>query len=251
MLLIRKFIAKKNSFFRKLFKKKRIKKYLNHEYTIYYSKESDEELYSLSDSLTTNKGYSKNKLNSLDISEYQNYLDFYSDIFSLRRADVKKVFELGLGTVDKNLINNMSHMGEKYKPGDSLRLWRDYFYNALIFGGDIDEKTLFQEKRIKTFKVDQNSSNSIKSMWDKISEKDFDIIIDDGCHRYEETINFFENSFDFLKKEGKYIIEDILPSQMEKFLVYFKKSGLNYKFISFKRPGVNPSNNNLIYITKT
>ena len=47
----------------------------------------------------------------------------------------------------------------------------------------------------------------------KIGEDEFDIIIDDGCHRYEETINFYENSIDKLKDNGIYIIEDILLSQ--------------------------------------
>ena len=144
----------------------------------------------------------------------------------------------------------MRHLGKKYLPGDSLRLWRDYFSNALIFGADIDDKILFEEERIKTFKVDQASVESIRKMWKLIDENDFDIIIDDGCHRFDETINFFENSIEMLNINGKYIIEDILPSQMIKFLEYFKKKDLNYRFISFKRPGYNPSNNNLIVISK-
>ena len=39
MSLIRKLITKKNNFLRKLFKDKKIKKYLDHNYTVYYSKE--------------------------------------------------------------------------------------------------------------------------------------------------------------------------------------------------------------------
>ena len=144
----------------------------------------------------------------------------------------------------------MRHLGKKYLPGDSLRLWRDYFSNALIFGADIDDKILFEEERIKTFKVDQASVESIRKMWKLIDENDFDIIIDDGCHRFDETINFFENSIEMLNINCKYIIEDILLSQMIKFLEYFKKKDLNYRFISFKRPGYNPSNNNLIVISK-
>ena len=250
MSLIRKLIARKNIFFRQLFKEKKIKKYLNHKYTVYYSKEIKTEICSLSDGLTTNKGYSKKKANSIDISEYQNYLDFYADIFSFRKHEIKKIFELGIGTMDKNLMYNMRHLGEKYLPGDSLRLWREYFSSALIYGADIDEKILFEEERIKTFKVDQSSKDSIKSMWKLINEKNFDIIIDDGCHRFEETIIFFENSIDMLSDNGKYIIEDILPSQMIKFLDYFKKTNLNVRFVSFQRPGFNPLNNNIIVISK-
>ena len=37
------------------------------------------------------------------------------------------------------------------KPGASLRAWRDYFENALIYGADIDKNILFKENRINTF----------------------------------------------------------------------------------------------------
>ena len=87
-------------------------------------------------------------------------------------------------------------------------------------------------------------------MWNLIGENDFDIIIDDGCHRFEETIIFFENSINRLSETGIYIIEDILLSQKKKFLNYFKETEYNVKFITFNRPGHNPLNNHLIMITK-
>ena len=83
-------------------------------------------------------------------------------------------------------------------------------------------------------------------MWKKINEKDFDIIIDDGCHRYEETINFFENSKKFLKSDGIYIVEDIVPSQRKKFLKYFKDKDYDFKFIHFSRPEGSYDANSLI-----
>ena len=46
-------------------------------------------------------------------------------------------------------------------------------------------------------------------MWQKINVKEFDLIIDDGCHQFEGTINFFLNSIKFLSQSGFYIIEDI------------------------------------------
>ena len=56
-------------------------------------------------------------------------------------------------------------MTENGIPGVSLRVWIDYFFNAKIYGGDIDKEILFEEERSKTFYVDQLNSNSIKSMW--------------------------------------------------------------------------------------
>jgi hypothetical protein len=68
---------------------------------------------------------------------------------------------------------------------------------------------LFEEHRIKTFYVDQLDGNSIKSMWENIGVKEFDIIIDDGLHEPEAIYNFFINSFHKLKKNGIFVIEDV------------------------------------------
>ena len=116
-------------------------------------------------------------------------------------------------------------------PGASLRVWKQFFSKAKIFGGDIDESTLFQEERIKTFFVDQFDSKSIDEMWNKIKQKDFDIIIDDGCHQFEGTINFFLNSIKFLSPSGYYIIEDVFYKDKKKFLDFFEKKKFNYFFV--------------------
>ena len=102
------------------------------------------------------------------------------------------------------------------------------FFKSKNFGGDIDESTLFQEERIKTFFVDQFDSKSIDEMWNKIKQKDFDIIIDDGCHQFEGTINFFLNSIKFLSPSGYYIIEDVFYKDKNKFLDFFEKKKFNY-----------------------
>ena len=144
----------------------------------------------------------------------------------------------------------MSFAGKDYISGGSLRMWREYFSNAKIYGADIDKECLFTEERIKTFFVDQGNEDSVNLMWNNIKEVNFDIIIDDGCHRFEETIIFFENSIDKLHTNGVYIIEDILLSQRKKFLNYFNNTDYNFKFINFYRPYIKILNNSLILITK-
>lgn len=134
------------------------------------------------------------------------YATYYHSIFNLSRENINNVFECGLGTNNPNLKSNMTKNGI---PGASLRVWRDYFFNAKIYGGDIDKEILFEEHRIKTFYVDQLDSNSIKSMWENIEVKEFDIIIDDGLHEPEANYNFFINSFHKLKKNGIFVIEDV------------------------------------------
>ena len=54
------------------------------------------------------------------------------------------------------------------KPGASLRVFRDYFLNAKIYGADIDKNILFTSDRIFTYYVDQLDEISILSMWNKI-----------------------------------------------------------------------------------
>jgi hypothetical protein len=134
------------------------------------------------------------------------YASYYHSIFNLSRENIKFVFECGLGTNNPNLKSNMTENGI---PGASLRVWRDYFVNANIYGGDIDKDILFEEDRIKTFYMDQLNTNSIKSMWESINVENFDIIIDDGLHEAEANLNFFLNSFHKIKKNGVYIMEDV------------------------------------------
>ena len=57
------------------------------------------------------------------------------------------------------------------KPDASLRVWKDFFPYAKIYGGDIDSDTLFTEDRILTYHVDQFDNFSIKNMWSKINGK--------------------------------------------------------------------------------
>ena len=175
------------------------------------------------------------------------YTSYYNSIFNLSRENIKFVFECGLGTNNPDIKSNMTINGV---PGASLRVWRDYFINANIYGGDIDKDIMFEEDRIKTFYVDQLNTNSIKSMWESIDVENFDIIIDDGLHEPEANLNFFLNSFYKIKNNGVYIIEDV--SNLD--LVYLQDKLRNYDteivtlFSKYKK---GYGDNNLIVIRKT
>ena len=175
------------------------------------------------------------------------YATHYHSIFNLSRENVKHVFECGLGTNNPNLKSNMTENGI---PGASLRVWKDYFFNAKIYGGDIDKEILFEEDRIKTFYLDQLDSNSIKSMWETIEVEDFDIIIDDGLHEPEANYNFFINSFHKLKKNGVFVIEDVSNT----CLVYLQNKLKDYDFdivVGYAKTKKVYRDNNLIIIRKT
>jgi len=170
----------------------------------------------------TNKGFINIDLDKKPYNKHPHtYATYYHSIFNLSRENIKNVFECGIGTNNPNLISNMTANGI---PGASLRVWKDYFYNAQIYGGDIDKKILFEEDRIKTFYVDQLDANSIKLMWQTIEVQNFDIIIDDGLHEPDANYNFFINSFHKLKKNGVFIIEDVSNNN----LVYLQNKLKNY-----------------------
>ena len=173
------------------------------------------------------------------------YSTIYHDLFSHCKDNINLIFECGIGSNNEMLVSNMTGEG---KPGASLRVWRDYFKNAGIYGADIDKNILFQEDRIKTFYVDQLNKESIKSMWNNIKINNFDIIIDDGLHTFESGIILFENSFEKLRKDGIYIIEDVKYSYFNNLMKYLKR--FNPRGIELNYKKENYFDNNLIIIKK-
>ena len=81
-----------------------------------------------------------------------NYTPAYSALFNDRRDQHLRIFELGLGSNNPDVLSNMGVFGA---PGASLRGWRELFPHALVYGADIDRRILFEEDRIKTFYCDQ------------------------------------------------------------------------------------------------
>ena len=179
-------------------------------------------------------------------NNHHNYADYYSEIFYHKRSEVKNFLEIGLGT---NNINLPSNMGENGKPLASLRAWRDFFFNANIYGADIDRDILKNEDKIKTYYVDQTNPTSISKMFNEIGIGSFDVILEDGLHEFNANICFFENSFNFLSENGTYIIEDVYYKDHEKFKNYFKKLNYNFALIDIYHEK-NIANNSLIVVRK-
>jgi len=154
----------------------------------------------------SDKGHSKNN------QRIHDYTIFYDSIFNQLKNEKIRLFELGLGTNNTNILSNMGING---KPCASLYGWKHYFPNSVIFGADIDKDILIQLPKIKTFYCDQTNPECIKKMWiEQLLEENFDIIIEDGLHTFEANVCFFENSIHKLKDNGYYIIEDIKDSNV-------------------------------------
>lgn len=209
------------------------------------NKKNEKRLNELCDKYGSDKG---SMLESSSIYEHSphNYSKVYSWVFSPIKDHNLIVFECGLGTNNPNI---RSTMGINGIPGASLRVWRDFFPNATIYGADIDKDILFNEDRIITDYMDQTSSESINEFWNKYDIRP-NIIIDDGLHEYHAGISLYENSIDRLKDNGIYIIEDILPHDLEQYKEYFRDSEYDVLFISIPRPKIPLNDNTLILIFK-
>lgn len=179
-------------------------------------------------------------------NNHHNYSEYYSELFFNERKNIKNFLEIGLGTNDVNMLSNM---GEKGVPLASLKAWRDYFENAIIYGADIDKKILKNHERIKTYFVDQTDPKTIELLFKNIGISDFDVILDDGLHEYNANICLFENSIKFLSNSGIYIIEDVYFKDKQKFINYFNNSDYNYSIVDIYHKK-NITNNCIILIRK-
>ena len=207
------------------------------EYSYLSNGKTNQKLKDLLDFYGSDKGGKNN---------HHNYTHFYSQIFYNKKEKIKNFLEIGLGT---NNVEVPSNMGKQGKPLASLRAWRDYFINANIYGADIDKGILKNEERIKTFFVDQTKPETIIKMFKDIGNAKFDVILEDGLHEFNANICFFENSINFLAKDGIYIIEDVYYKDQERFIKYFEKSKYNFSIIDIFH-NKNIANNCLIVIEK-
>jgi len=136
------------------------------------------------------------------------YTDMYDKILQSKVKTYKNIFEIGIGndTLMKPITN------ENYRAGASLRMWRDYFTNANIYGCDILPEVIFEEERIQTFLCDQSNVGSLRGLMNRLPNPD--LIIDDGSHILEHQIISFKTLFPYVK--DIYIIEDVMKYDIDK-----------------------------------
>ena len=214
------------------------------KYVVSYRRKPEAILDNLANRYGTDKG--SNLMNSKFYSwKPHTYTDVYEDLFRGCRYGVESLFEMGIGSSNTAIPDNM---GENARVGASLFMWRDFFPNAKIIGADLDLNSLFSDERIQTFYVDQQDSVSIKKMVSQIGNTLFDIIIDDGLHSFEAGVNLFDNLFDKLKINGTYVIEDVTEGNLRKFMRYFDSKPVDVRYINCFRGEVPVWDNNLVVI---
>lgn len=141
------------------------------------------------------------------------YTAIYEILFRHRREQIKTLLEVGIGTLVPDVHSTMLGFGGKgYKPGASLRAWRDYFPQAHIFGIDLQPDTQFSEDRIKTLLCDSTNILAVEQTFGVTTR--FDVIIDDGSHDYSDQLSTLANLWPSLKLGGAYICEDLTSPEM-------------------------------------
>ena len=113
--------------------------------------------------------------NSLtDKNTTHSYLDLYQELLYSKKETAKNVLEVGIGDF-------------KYKNGGSIKLWRDFFTNATVYGLDvlsidrvIDE--LKNDLRVVLYmSTNAYDENIFKNIFLNKNIK-FDFMLDDGPH---------------------------------------------------------------------
>ena len=125
----------------------------------------------------------------------KNYLDIYEPFFSRLRMDPISILEFGIAS------------------GGSLRLWRDYFQRAQIYGVDLNAAMRCletEEKGVNVIIANQSDGGAISTAVATI--KDLSIIIDDASHHISDIIASFDASWPQLVPGGIYVIEDLKMS---------------------------------------
>jgi len=136
-----------------------------------------------------------------DKNTLHSYLGLYENLLSPKKDTAKNVLEIGIGPV-------------KLQNGGSIKLWKDYFTNATVYGLDIIPKEdviheLVNDKRVVLF----TSTNAYDEKFfnEHFLKKNlkFDFMLDDGPHTLESMKTFIRLYSKVMTDDGILIIEDV------------------------------------------
>ena len=139
--------------------------------------------------------------NYTDKNTTHSYIELYEHILFRLKDTATNILEVGIGD-----------FGEKN--GGSLKLWKDYFTNATIYGLDIlplnrvlDE--LIKDKRVVLYtEIDAYNETFFKNTFLNKNVK-CDFMLDDGPHTLESMKSFIRLYSQIMTDNGILIIEDI------------------------------------------
>lgn len=113
--------------------------------------------------------------------------------------------------------------------GNSLRMWREYFHNAKVYGIDINPDCAGYGEGI--FIGSQTDAGFLDGLLAKIGTPD--IIIDDGSHVGQDMIFTFKHLFPKMASGGYYVVEDTHAIYGETYGGAFESNGRTKAFNFF------------------
>lgn len=132
----------------------------------------------------------------------------YDIVLRPHREHIRSLLEIGIGTLIADAPSSMAgYSADCYRPGGSLRGWREYFPNAQIVGIDIQPDTQFADERIKTEICNSADPGAVARCFQGGIQ--FDIVIDDGSHEADDQIATLRNFWPMVGRAGFYFIEDV------------------------------------------
>jgi len=138
------------------------------------------------------------------------YSDLYSQVFETNGLNkISSFLEIGIGTLQPEIESTFAgnvRLFPDYKPGNSLRAYREFFPQAKIYGIDVAEDCRLEEERLKTFIFDSTDSTKCR---EHLGSMSFDAIIDDGLHTAHGQLKTLKNLFNRVAFDGFYIVEDL------------------------------------------
>jgi hypothetical protein len=143
-------------------------------------------------------------INEVDKITSHKYTQHYAKYLGRYRAKPVRLLEIGIGGYDNPT-----------EGGASLRMWRSYFPKGRIYGIDIHDKSVLDERRIKTFRGSQADTEFLCAVVEATGG--IDVVIDDGSHRCDHIITTFEFLFPRMNERGIYAIEDVQTSYWESY----------------------------------
>lgn len=151
------------------------------------------------------------------------YTQFYWPFFEQRRETVRKLLEIGVGDAKEMAWTKVPN----YQTGASLRMWRDYFPNALIYGADIKPLVLHEE-RIAVYRCDQSHGADLLWLLSRTGA-DMDVVIDDGSHLPDHQVFTCKTLMPHLPQDVTYIIEDVGHPEIKAALSEYDVEEVNFK----------------------
>ena len=130
-----------------------------------------------------------------DKATFHRYCDFYQDHLPGRGFDGTM---LEIGVMD----------------GASLKMWREYWPDALIIGVDNTRPTKVAGCYVRQF--DATDPDDVEVLTGLFGP--FDVILDDGSHLTQDQQDTFRMLYPALNPDGRYVIEDLHTSYMSNYV---------------------------------